>query len=333
MLKDIVTRSDVDGLHDDDYFYPYPEQIRHEDMSDKRELPFPDDPSWNRYVASGGSLSKDDWRRQNIDHFMQKMYTQTKKEKRWVKVGISPFGIWRPGNPEQIKGFDAYTKIYCDSKKWINLGWCDYITPQLYWPIDQKPQSYPVLLDWWISQNYRQRHVWPGLYTSRVIERPKRPDPTTKPKGWQPDEIVKQIEITRMRSDRDPGEVHFSMKAFLLAHDLDDVLQHGVYSADALPPDSPWLVSSSPDKPKVKVIDNPVDGTLLVNWEGSSTKDVRSWAVYARYGNHWVFHSVVPTERSYTVGADHILGIPDAVAVSAIGRSGNESKRVVWMKF
>src|SRR5262249_54938910 len=105
VLRDIVKRYDVDGLHVDDYFYPYPEKA-HE--SDKDPVPFPDDPSWNRYVSGGGKLSKDDWRRQNIDHFMQKMYTQTKKEKRWVKVGISPFGIWRPGNPPQIKGFDSY---------------------------------------------------------------------------------------------------------------------------------------------------------------------------------------------------------------------------------
>jgi uncharacterized lipoprotein YddW (UPF0748 family) len=332
VLRDIVSRYDIDGLHVDDYFYPYPEAVNPKDKNDKREVPFPDDPSWSRYVQSGGKLSKDDWRRSNIDHFMQKMYAQTKKEKRWVKVGISPFGIWRPGNPEQIKGFDAYSKIYCDSKKWLNLGWCDYITPQLYWPIEQKPQSYPVLLDWWMSQNTRQRHVWPGLFTSRVIERAKKPDPTTRPKGWQPDEIVKQIEITRMRGDRDPGEVHFSMKAFLLAKDLDDALENGVYSADALPPETPWLESGSPSAPKVRVLDNPVDASLAVSWFGSTTKGVRSWAVYARHGNHWVFHVVAPGETALTVRTDPVLGPPDAVAVSAIGRTGNESKRVVWKK-
>ena len=119
-------------------------------------------------------MSKDDWRRNNVDLFVEALYKQVHATKPWVQVGISPFGIWRPGNPPQIQGFDAYQEIYADSKKWLQNGWADYFAPQLYWPIAQTAQSFPVLLDWWVSQNTKGRHVWPGLATYRIAERSAR---------------------------------------------------------------------------------------------------------------------------------------------------------------
>src|SRR6202011_3059158 len=111
---------------------------------------------------------RDDWRRANVDTFIQRLYEAIKAQKRWVKFGISPFGIWRPGNPPQIQGLDQYAMLYADAKKWLNNGWLDYFTSQLYWPIAQVPQSYPVLLKWWVEQNTAGRNLWPGNFTSRV---------------------------------------------------------------------------------------------------------------------------------------------------------------------
>src|SRR6185503_13430264 len=148
---------DVDGVHIDDYFYPYPVN----DASG-RKVDFPDSATYARYRRAGGKLSRDDWRRDNVDKLVEALYTGVHAVKPRVRVGISPFGIWRPGNPPQIAGFDAYAEIYADSKKWLQRGWADYYVPQLYWPIARPQQSYPVLYDWWLAQNTLHRHVWPG---------------------------------------------------------------------------------------------------------------------------------------------------------------------------
>lgn len=163
VIMDVVRRYDIDGVHLDDYFYPYAELDE-----EGKAIPFPDSTSYARYVEEYGLMELGDWRRQNVNRFVEHLKKEIKKEKPDVRFGISPFGIWRPGYPEQIEGFDAYNHIYADSRKWLREGWIDYFTPQLYWPIEQISQSYPALLQWWHQQNYYQRHLWPGNYTSRV---------------------------------------------------------------------------------------------------------------------------------------------------------------------
>jgi uncharacterized lipoprotein YddW (UPF0748 family) len=109
-----------------------------------------------------------------------------------VRVGISPFGIWRPGIPATIEAeLDAYAQLFADSRKWLAEGWCDYLAPQLYWSIAPPKQSFPVLLDWWRAQS-RGRPVWPGLASDRIgASRPAQ-------------EIVDQIALTR-RETKTPG--------------------------------------------------------------------------------------------------------------------------------
>src|SRR5207248_2461325 len=145
-----------------------------------------DDSAWQQYLGRGGKLSRSDWRRENIDVFVETLYRRIKAEKRWVKLGISPFGIWRPGSPRQVKkGLDAYDVLYADSRKWLANGWVDYLAPQLYWGSDGPDQSYPVLLEWWAAQNARSRHLWPGNDLTKVGTQ------------WRTAEIVKQIRLTR----------------------------------------------------------------------------------------------------------------------------------------
>jgi uncharacterized lipoprotein YddW (UPF0748 family) len=150
VVMDVVRRYDVDGVHFDDYFYPYKEIDR-----SGNEMEFPDEASWKRFGA-GGKLERDDWRRENVNAFVEKVYASIKATKPWVKFGISPFGIWKPENPPQIKGFDAYSKLYADSRKWLMKGWVDYFAPQLYWSIASEEQSFPVLLKWWSQQNSKR---------------------------------------------------------------------------------------------------------------------------------------------------------------------------------
>ncbi len=162
VVMDVVKRYDVDGVHFDDYFYPYAET-----NSAGVKMDFHDDATWKKFGASSG-LARDDWRRHNVDLFINEIYHHIKAEKPWVKFGISPFGIWRPQNPPGIKGFDAYSEIYADSLKWLHEGWCDYFSPQLYWGIEPPAQSFPALLAWWNGQNIRHRHIWPGMDSLKV---------------------------------------------------------------------------------------------------------------------------------------------------------------------
>jgi uncharacterized lipoprotein YddW (UPF0748 family) len=215
VVLDVVKRYDLDGIHLDDYFYPYPEQ---DDA--KKEIPFPDDDTWAAYQKTGGKLSRDDWRRDAVNTFVKTLYTEVHKEKPWVKVGISPFGIWRPGHPEGIAGFDQYAKLYADAKLWLNEGWVDYFVPQLYWPIAQEKQSYPKLLDWWMKESTKGRPVWPGNYTSK----------------YGAEEIVNQVKMTREKQAM--GNIHFSMKS--LTGEKFDKLKT-LYAEPAEVPVMPWL--------------------------------------------------------------------------------------------
>ena len=171
VIADVVRRYAVDGVHLDDYFYPYPE----------KDLEFPDAVTYERYRGAGGRMSRDDWRRDNINRFVREMYRSVKAIRPSVQVGISPFGIWRPHNPQQIEGFDAYDKIYADSKLWLERGWVDYLAPQLYWPIDKKEQSFPVLMRWWVDHDRRRIGIVAGM---NIVRHP-------------PEEIARQIEIVR----------------------------------------------------------------------------------------------------------------------------------------
>ena len=216
---DIVERYDIDGIHLDDYFYPYPEVDENENT-----IEFPDNASWKQAQnkREDDGMSREDWRRENINIFVRDLYEAVRQADDKVRLGISPFGIWRPGYPEQIKGRDAYNEIYADSRKWLNEGWLDYFTPQLYWALDQSEQGYSTLLEWWIGENSHGRHIWPGNYISRVG--------VTRDTTWEASEIVDQVRATR---DLHPsgGNVLFSMQALVHNHDqLADVLLDEVYS-------------------------------------------------------------------------------------------------------
>ncbi len=136
VVMDIVKRYDIDGVHFDDYFYPYREYNKGDD--------FPDSASYAAYQAGGGRLNRGDWRRDAVNSFIENLYKEIKKEKKHVKFGLSPFGIWRPGYPEGICCFDQYDVLYADAKLWLNKGWIDYFSPQLYWPITRPNTSFPI---------------------------------------------------------------------------------------------------------------------------------------------------------------------------------------------
>ncbi len=227
VVMDVVNRYDIDGVHFDDYFYPYVQRD-----ANKNNIPFPDDTSYQTYLRRGGKLILEDWRRDNVNRFIKSVYTSVKAKKPYVKVGISPFGIWKSGTPPGIAGLSSVNELYADSKLWLNEGWVDYMTPQLYWKISAKQQSYPTLLAWWVSENTKKRHIWPGLHTSLT---------GNGGKAFSPTEIVDQIALTREQPGA-TGEVHFSAKAIMKNQGgVADALLAGPYAKPALIPESPWL--------------------------------------------------------------------------------------------
>jgi uncharacterized lipoprotein YddW (UPF0748 family) len=315
VVLDVVERYDIDGVHIDDYFYPYKEKDRR-----GRTIEFPDATSWRKYRRSGGTLSKDDWRRANVDSLIHSVYVRIKAAKPWVKFGISPFGVWRPGNPPQIGGLDSYSELYGDSRKWVLNGWGDYFTPQLYWPIERPDVSYPVLLEWWVEQNARARHIWPGNYLDKV---------TGTPTGWPAQELLDQIAATRAQSGA-TGNVYFSMRSFMFGHDsLPEKLVTGPYASKTLVPASPWLDSVPPASPIVRVGLDAATGANTVSLQPQGTEPVWLWLVRTRVGLDWTTEVLPGLQRFFMIQRSAGSAAADELVVSAVDRNGNESAPVM----
>ncbi|MBC9796536.1 glycoside hydrolase family 10 protein [Sinomicrobium weinanense] len=310
VVKDLVTRYDIDGIHFDDYFYPYPSYNNDED--------FPDEESWKNYTQRGGRLSRADWRRGSVNTFVKEVYSTVKSEKPLVKFGISPFGIWRPGHPASVSGFDQYDILYADARLWLNKGWVDYFTPQLYWKINKEGQSFPVLLNWWKGENKKNRHLWPGI----------RADLGGGEQNT--DEIINQIMITRGMLPESKGVVHWSIAPLLKYPELADGLLKGPYKKEALVPESPWLKKKRPDVPVVNWSSG--NGKIKIKWSHPDEKEVFRWVVRYQYEDtEWNYKILPGKKRMFEL--DRFVNAEDTgkrkgighIAVTAVGRNGNES--------
>jgi uncharacterized lipoprotein YddW (UPF0748 family) len=152
-------------------------------------------------------------------------------------VGISPFGIYRPNVPAGIKSaVDQYTDLYSDPRKWLQKGWCDYMTPQIYWGTDSAGQNFNKILQWWADQNTLNRHLWPGLAAYKMVEGPK----------WEPDELVSEINACRNEPGV-TGEIFFSAKYIVKnTKGFSDALSSDSFSEVAQIPSSPWMNMARP---------------------------------------------------------------------------------------
>ena len=313
VILDVLRRYDIDGVHLDDYFYPYPEK----DAAGK-SLAFPDGKTWQAYVKVGGKLTREDWRRENVNRFIQRLHEVIKAEKPWVKFGISPFGIWRPGNPPSVKGLDAYDSLFADSRRWLASGWLDYCSPQLYWNIDAKEQSFPELLKWWAGQNPLHRHLWPGLSLSPIGGTPRPAQ-----------EIVNQLKLTRAQAGAG-GSLLWSMKRLAQNRDgIADALRQDAFTQPALVPASPWLGNQPPGKPRLAQGADATSGTTLLQWEPAvANEPIRWWLVQAKTGGRWAAQLHPANQRSMTITGD----ATEAIAITALDRNGNLSLPAVIEK-
>jgi uncharacterized lipoprotein YddW (UPF0748 family) len=303
VIDDIVTRYDIDGLHADDYFYPYPETD-----AQNRTIVFPDAATFAR---TGNGLTIDNWRRANIDRFVERMYREVHQIRPTLAVGISPFGIWRPGSPTGVTGLDAYATIYADSRRWLTEGWVDYLAPQLYWAISAPQQSFPALFDWWLQQSSRGRYVWPGLAAYRVQ------DGTSS--AFTTSEIPSQVAAVRARP-AGSGVLLYNTTSTLtrnggaVASSLGDL-----YRTRAWPPAYTWLDASIPPAPALGV-----SGSLLTLTPGTG-EAARWWIVRSKSAAGWATRVMFGTERTVTLPAG-----TTRVLVNAADFVGNLSAEATW---
>jgi uncharacterized lipoprotein YddW (UPF0748 family) len=249
VILNVVDNYDIDGVHMDDYFYPY--RIAGQKINDAE--------AFKKY--GDGFTNIDDWRRNNVDVLIKTLGDSIHKHKPYVKFGISPMGIWanKSQNPEgsDTHGGDSYYELYADSRKWIKEGWIDYINPQLYWTFKYPLAAFETLLDWW-SNNAYGRHLYIGQAAYRINE-------VRSPGFKQPAQLPDQIKYLRANA-RVQGSVFFSQKS--LVNNLlgfTDSLKKTYYAHPALPPVMLWLDSIPPNQPQ-QLAATALPGKVSLKW-------------------------------------------------------------------
>jgi uncharacterized lipoprotein YddW (UPF0748 family) len=223
VIKDMVSRYDIDAVHMDDYFYPYR-------IAGKE---FPDTASYRKY---GNGMNKEDWRRSNTDSIILKLSTVIKETKPWVKFGISPFGVWRNQDKDSLgsptkAGVTNYDDLYADVLLWLEEGWIDYVAPQIYWEFSHKAAPFQPILEWW-NRNANGRHVYAGLGIYRAGSNAAWRDSTQLPR---------QIDSTRSMPNVQ-GQIYFSSTTFdRNPYGWNDTLRNNYYREPAAVPEMPWL--------------------------------------------------------------------------------------------
>jgi len=234
VILDVVKGYDVDGIHFDDYFYPYPISGQH----------ISDGATYSKYP--NGFTNLEDWRRNNVDLLIKQLDDSIHHYKKYVKFGVSPFGIWKNSSEDSLgsntHGLSNYKELYADSRKWVKEGWVDYINPQIYFTFIRKVAPFGVLAEWWSNNTYG-RHLYIGQAAYLVNQKMDQ--------AWRkPEEIPNQIRYMR-QNNRIQGSVFFSSKSLsTVAKGLADSLQHDLYKYPALPPQMPWLDEVVPNAPR-----------------------------------------------------------------------------------
>ncbi|WP_338044035.1 glycoside hydrolase family 10 protein [Paenibacillus lutrae] len=265
-IAEVVKNYDIDAVHMDDYFYPYPEKGKD----------FPDDAAYQRYGKSGYP-SKPAWRRDNVNKLVQDIHAAIKKEKPYVKFGISPFGVWRnqnmdPSGSATTAGTTNYDTLFADTRAWINAGWIDYIAPQLYWSFGYKPAAYDKLADWWVQETA-------GKPVQLYIGHAPFKIGSDSPDWNNPSELPDQLRYNTERAGQIGGSILFSLKDIRRNPlGLKTRLNEEIYASPALVPPMPWLDSTPPEPPADLQAASTADGIRL-NWQAAGS-EAAYFAVY-----------------------------------------------------
>ena len=313
VVGDILRRYDVDGLHIDDYFYPYP----------AAGCTIPDENLYRR--NPGGHSNIGDWRRYNVNLFMKEMHDTIRAVKPWVKFGVSPFGIYRnkksDPNGSDTRGLQNYDDLYADVLLWINNGWVDYCVPQIYWQIGHPTADYKTLIQWW-DRNASARPLYIGEDVERTVKYKDDDNPNQHqmPAKYKLHDFANNVQ----------GTVLWYAKAA-----VDNIGNYGMmlrnvyWRNPALQPLMPFISKKQPGKPrKVKMVWTS-DGPMLF-WTAPKTKSKsKDWASNAHQ------YAVYCDGTLVAVTSDTFFKLPyvdgktkHTYVVTSLNRIHNESKAV-----
>lgn len=323
VIEDILQRYDVDGIHFDDYFYP--------PAAPAGTLPYNDDAA---YLADPrGFANRGDWRRDNVNLLVQRVYDRVKTLKPWVKFGVSPTGIYRnstdPAIGSNTRGLEHYTTLYADSRRWLQEGWVDYIAPQVYWYMGQPGADYSLIVPWWNNNAYG-RHIYIGMAGYKVA------DPAQGPNWANPSMIPSEI-----RLNRHPDHTGIHGQAIYNTTSLRnnrlgfrDSLRFSFYRKPALLPAMPWRDARPPDAP-FALKAQPGSGAIQLSWEkpaAAGAMDVaRQFVVYRSetpaIDRNDVAHllAITPTDATAYTDTTVVPGTNYYYIVTALDRFHNES--------
>jgi uncharacterized lipoprotein YddW (UPF0748 family) len=317
VVMDVLRRYDVDGIHFDDYFYPYPVS----------GLSINDNNSFSKY-NQGGFANRADWRRDNVNQFVKMVSDSIKATKPYVKFGISPFGIWQNKTASQPEGsatggLQSYTDLYADSRRWASEGWIDYLVPQLYWYIGFSVANYTELVPWWTANTGRTQ-----LYIGQAAY--KIGDANWTSASAMPN----QIRLNRQYSNV-LGSVYYNTSS-LNKNTLGfrDSLRNNFYKTPALLPIMPWKEAIAPQAP-TNLTATLKDKNVELTWtkpkgNGSELEKVRGYVLYKFDENENIdisrsdrIRSILPESESFI---DNNVTKNVVYVVTALNRLHNESK-------
>jgi uncharacterized lipoprotein YddW (UPF0748 family) len=317
VIRDMLSRYDIDAIHFDDYFYPY--RIG--------GVEFPDNAS---YIKYGQGMDKDTWRRSNVDSVIVMLHRTIQEVKKNCKFGISPFGVWRNLSKDSLgsdtrAGQTNYDDLYADILLWLKNGWIDYVAPQMYWEFEQKNAPFGVLLDWW-SKNHFDRPCYIGLGIfragSNIYWRDKN-------------QLPRQLHAIREHSDIG-GEVYFSSTSFFSnSYGWNDTLRENFYNYPALIAPMPWIDSLRPSIPVIHI--HKSDDSLVFRFEkGALSDNIRGFAVYNAEGAFNIDSALVfrfiPNEQNAKMvfSMRELMNQPKGrYFVTAISKTNNESDPIL----
>jgi uncharacterized lipoprotein YddW (UPF0748 family) len=309
VIADVVKRYDIDAVHLDDYFYPY--RVPGQQFGDNKS-----------YAKYGKGTDREDWRRDNVSRFILLLNTSIKQEKPYMKLGISPFGVWRnkskdPAGSETRGGQTTYDDLYADVLMWLQKGWVDYMMPQLYWEHNHKAAPFAVLMPWWYEHCYK-RHVYYGLGLYRMT--------TAKSGPWAtPSELLWQLRDIRNNCPNS-GYSFYSSSCFdKIKSAVKDSLQQHHARYPALVPAMPWLDSIAPAAPVLKA-----NGAALQWAADNKDKEPLKYVLYRFESNEAV--DLERNDRIISIQQETTYKDPEAKAhkkatyiVTALDRTWNES--------
>lgn len=323
VVADMVARYDIDAIHMDDYFYPYP--VSGQEFPDKAL--FKANPRGFKTIG--------DWRRDNVTQTIVALRDTIKAVKPWVEFGISPFGVWR-NKKEDPRGsnsqaFTNYDGLYADILLWMERGYIDYVVPQLYWEIGKKVADYAILLEWW-SRNANNTNLYIGLYASQLGNK-------SAAAAWrQGNEVIRQLDLLRSYPEVG-GAALYSMVAIMENRQgIRDSLRHSYFTQPALVPVNSRTITSRPPKVShLKVLR--YDGVPTLSWNGGESASVEKRAVkYVVYATTGKASTILSPKNLITITADDCLPLAPYLrgsrgkmtfAVVAVNRYKQESQPAV----